>query len=85
MLYVKEKSKSKITVAMKSADYSEFGDVDFAYQVTGVRDGYEKEQVIIDAASIYDGSNESPDNPVKQRAANFAEKSKKALALKKTK
>ena len=32
---------------MKPSDFSEFKDVEFSYQVTGVRDGFEKQDIII--------------------------------------
>jgi hypothetical protein len=54
LLYVAQKSKEKIVVAEKSADYSEFGDVDFSYQVTGVRDGFEDYKVIRDVSNVDD-------------------------------
>lgn len=48
LLFTQEKSKSKIIVAMKKSDYIEFGDAVFAWQVTGVRNGYENEKIIVD-------------------------------------
>jgi hypothetical protein len=51
-LYVKQKSKDQITVAMKSSDFSEFRDVSFDYQVTGVRDGFEGLQAVRSVDSI---------------------------------
>lgn len=48
LLYIKEESKEKIVVGMKGADFIEFRDIDFSYQVTGVRDGFEDEAVIVD-------------------------------------
>jgi hypothetical protein len=54
LLYVTQQSKEKITIAIKPADYSEFGDVQFSYQVTGIRDGFEDNKVIRDASNIND-------------------------------
>lgn len=48
LLFTQDKSKNKIVVSMKKSDYIEFGDAQFAWQVTGVRDGYENEQIIVD-------------------------------------
>ena len=60
LLYITQKSKEKITVAIKAADYSEFGDVEFSYQVIGVRDGFENGKVIRDISNINDTTNISP-------------------------
>jgi hypothetical protein len=38
VLYVKEKSNKSVTIGIKSEDLFEYGDVDFSYQVTGVRE-----------------------------------------------
>jgi len=48
LLYTQEETKEKLVVGMKPSDYNEFGDAEFAWQVTGVRDGYENEEVIVD-------------------------------------
>jgi hypothetical protein len=47
LLYTKQKSKEKIVVAMKRSDFETFRDVEFSYQVTGVRDGFERQEVIV--------------------------------------
>jgi hypothetical protein len=47
LLYTKQESREKIVVAMKESDFVEFKDVEFSYQVTGVRDGFEKVETII--------------------------------------
>jgi len=52
LFYVKDKNTEKITVAMKASDFSEFRDVEFSYQVTGVRDGFEKQEVIVDVDKL---------------------------------
>ena len=46
LLYVTKKSKEQIEVSMKKADFYEYGDVPFSFQVTGVRDGFENQKVI---------------------------------------
>lgn len=50
-LFVKEKSKQKIVVAAEYSDQRAYGDVEFAYQVTGIRDGFENMQAILDVES----------------------------------
>ena len=50
LLYIKEESKEQIVVAMKESDFFEFHDVEFTFQVTGVRDGFEDEEIIVDVA-----------------------------------
>jgi len=52
LLYIKEESKNHIVVAMKKSDFAEFRDVEFAYQVTGVRDGFEDQEIILDAEKL---------------------------------
>lgn len=47
LLYTKQKSREKVVVAMRPSDFSEFKDVEFSFQVTGVRDGFEKQEVIV--------------------------------------
>jgi hypothetical protein len=47
LLYTKQKSTKEIVVAMKSDDLRVFSDVEFSYQVTGVRDGFERQEVIV--------------------------------------
>jgi hypothetical protein len=47
LLYTKQKSTTEIVVAMKPADLRKHKDVNFSYQVSGVRDGFEKQEVII--------------------------------------
>jgi len=53
LLYTKQKSKDKIVVAMKKSDFETFHDVEFAFQVTGVRDGFEKQEAIISEDKLY--------------------------------
>jgi hypothetical protein len=47
LLYTKQKSTNEIVVAMKSDDLRVFRDVEFSYQVTGVRDGFERQEIIV--------------------------------------
>ncbi len=87
VLYTKEKSKSKITVGIKKADFDEFGDVKFSYQVTGVRDGFENQKVIMDLDELNKkmdsdelnkkSENDLTVNPVMKRIANIVEKAKR--------
>jgi len=76
LLYTKEESKDKIVVAMRKSDFTEFRDVEFAYQVTGVRDGFENQEVIVDAENL--GTPESDEeltkNDVKKRIKAIAQK-----------
>jgi SH3-like domain-containing protein len=51
LLYTVKKTKSQITVNMKNSDYEDYGDAEFSWQVTGVRDGFENQQVICDIDS----------------------------------
>jgi hypothetical protein len=55
LLYTSKKTKESITVVMKPADFKEFGDAQFAWQVSGARDGYENEEIIVDAESYLSG------------------------------
>jgi hypothetical protein len=80
LLYVIKKSKEKIAVAVKADDYSHFGDVEFSYQVTGVRDGYENYKAIRDISDIDDSTNFSPKQKVmkeKVKAILTKEKAKR--------
>ncbi|MDR2578014.1 MAG: hypothetical protein LBC70_04265 [Chitinispirillales bacterium] len=47
LIYIKEVSRERITVAMKPSDFSEYRDIEFSYHVTGVRDGFEKQEIIV--------------------------------------
>lgn len=46
LLYAADKSTERIVVVMKEADFYEYGDAAFSYQVTGVREGYENERIV---------------------------------------
>jgi len=77
LLYTAEKSKERITVAMKPADFSEFGDAGFAWQLSGVRDGYENEKVICDADSLVRGIGDAA--PVFEKRAKMNERARKLM------
>ena len=79
LLYTKNKSKTNVTVAMKKSDLFEFGDVQFAFQVTGVRDGFEDEEIIVDTDKMLKNEREEPKelNPVKKRINDLAKKARK--------
>jgi hypothetical protein len=47
MLYAKESNREKVVVAMKPFDFSEYKDIEFSYQITGTRDGFEQLEVIV--------------------------------------
>jgi len=76
LLYVKEENKDKIVVAMKKSDFAEFRDVEFAYQVTGVRDGFEGQEVIINSErlSLSETEEELNKNEVKKRIKTLAKR-----------
>lgn len=54
VLYVREESNERITVAMRNSDFAEFRDVEFSYQITGVRDGFENQDVVISVDELFD-------------------------------
>jgi hypothetical protein len=60
---------------MKDSDFYEFGDVPFAFQVTGVRDGFEDEEVIVDIAEKAENDN------ISAKRADYNEKVRKVRAL----
>jgi hypothetical protein len=78
LLYTKEESKNQILIAMKKSDFAEFRDVEFAYQVTGVRDGFENQEVIIDAEKLNVSVTE-PDNDVQKRIKAHAQRMEKRM------
>jgi len=81
LLYTKQKSKEKIVVAMKKSDLTAFGDVEFAFQVTGVRDGFENQDVIVDLEKLYapKQDNGTVKNDVQKRIDALNEKTKAIL------
>jgi hypothetical protein len=78
LLYTKEKSKNQIVVAMKKSDFTEFRDVEFAYQVTGVRDGFENQEVIIDEDKLNEVDSR-PKNEVQKRIDAHRERAQARL------
>jgi len=56
LLYTKQDGKDKIVVAMRKSDLTSFGDVEFDFQVAGVRDGFENMDVILDAREFHSRS-----------------------------
>lgn len=54
LLYTTHVSRERITVAMRNSDLSEFRDVEFSYQITGVRDGFENQDVVISVDELFD-------------------------------
>lgn len=76
-LYTKGKSKEQIAIGMKNSDFFEFGDVQFSYQVTGVRDGFENEEVIVDINNKIGQESISEKRAVyNERVKNLAKKMK---------
>ena len=73
LLYIKEENKEQIVVAMKESDFFEFHDVEFAFQVTGVRDGFEDEEVIVDISKKDGGEN------ISEKRAAYNEKVRKIV------
>ena len=80
LLYTKQSSREKVVVAMKASDFSEFKDIEFAYQITGVRDGFEQQEVIVNADRL-DSSSTIRDD-VQKRIIAHTEKAKARQRLK---
>jgi hypothetical protein len=59
LLYTKQKNTQEIVIAMSAADLKKYKDVEFSYQVTGVRDGFEKQEVIISEDKLYSQTDKS--------------------------
>lgn len=78
LLYTKEENKGQIVVAMKKSDFTEFRDVEFAYQVTGVRDGFVGQEVII-AAEKLDVSGTELNNDVQKRIKAYGQRTEKRI------
>jgi hypothetical protein len=72
VLYTKEKSREQIIVAMRPSDFSEFKDVEFSFQVTGVRDGFERQEIIVDEGML--GGPSVMREDVQNRVNAFAER-----------
>jgi hypothetical protein len=76
LLYTAKKTKSQIIVNMKKSDFEQFGDAEFAWQVTGVRDGFENQQVIVD---IDDNGSIKDSKVISGKRAILDEKVKKLM------
>ncbi|MBN2604001.1 MAG: hypothetical protein JXA91_07720 [Candidatus Thermoplasmatota archaeon] len=83
-MYTSSKTKEHVTVVMKHSDYEEYGDATFAWQINGVRDGYENEQIICDTDSLLEGlNNPSSMSEKRKKMDNWAKKEmKKSKKLK---
>jgi hypothetical protein len=68
LLYTKLASKDEIVVAVGN----EFRDVEFAYQVTGIRDGFENQTVIVDETKL--GTETSVREDVQERIDAYNER-----------
>lgn len=82
-LFTAKKSRKQITVKMKPDDYNVYGDANFAWQVCGVRDGYENEEIIVNADSLLSGNMCS--GPISLKRAETDKKMQKLLFLQKAK
>jgi hypothetical protein len=80
LLYTKQESRDRIVVAMKESDFVEFKDVEFSYQVTGVRDGFEKMETIISVDNLDKTTPARED--VQKRIDGFSEKMKEKFEVK---
>lgn len=74
LLYNKQKNTKEIVVAMKTEDFKTFGDVEFSYQVTGVRDGFEKQEIVVSEDRLSSTSSARAD--VQKRIDAYAKKKK---------
>lgn len=81
LLYTAKKTKKSIVVVMKSADFKEFGDAQFAWQVSGARDGYENEEIIVDTESFMSGK--SGNGTVSEKREKMNKWTEKLMAKKK--
>ena len=81
VLYTMEQSKDRVVVGMKDSDYFEFGDVEFAFQVTGVRDGFEDEEIIVDIDKLYDEQDKAGKggNAVQERIRATSERMRESM------
>ena len=63
---------------MKQSDFTEFRDVEFSFQVTGVRDGFENQEVIVDVEKLDSQVSEqdSEKNEVRKRIKEHTERAK---------
>jgi len=68
---------------MRESDHYKFGDVPFAFQVTGVRDGFENGEVIIDIENIHSQEISEKRAAYNEKVKKVAKKIKKAKKNKK--
>ena len=77
LLYIESKTREHIIVVMRPSDFSAYGDAAFSWQVSGVRDGYENEQIICDADSLLSGiSNSGTVSEKRKKMTEWAKKTK---------
>jgi hypothetical protein len=81
LLYVAKENNQKIVVKVKNSDYIEFGDVEFNYYVTGLRDGFEDLEPVQD---IDESNNEimgglNTAKPVSEKKKAYDEKVKRVM------
>jgi hypothetical protein len=74
LLYTVRKSTKEIVVAMKPADFKKFKDVEFSFQVTGVRDGFENSETIVSEDKL--SSPVTMRNDVQRRIDAYVKKGK---------
>lgn len=82
LLFVKSKSKKSIIVEIKGVDFREYGDVEFSYQVTGVRNGYENVNPIVKletAVSPNPKQAKTANNPAEKKRDEFRERIRKNM------
>jgi hypothetical protein len=85
LAYVKSKSKESITVELKESDFRDYGDVDFAYQVTGVRYGFENQNPIVPIEEIATPKASAIEVPAKKRMMDFNDRLQKLVGTAKGK
>jgi hypothetical protein len=80
LVFVKSKSKESITVELKGSDLRDYGDVEFAYQVTGVRDGFENQNPIVPLEDVALPKTATKEGPEQKRMKDFADRIQKIVA-----
>lgn len=85
LAYVKSKSKESIIVELKESDFRDYGDVDFSYQVTGVRDGFENQIPIVSMEEIATPKASAEDNLGQKRMKAFSDRIQKVAGCAKGK
>jgi hypothetical protein len=84
LLYVQAKSKNGITVEIKKMDVNVYGDVEFSYQVTGVRDGFENQQAIVKVSELVTPIESAATKAARKKGRDLGERVRKlALSSKK--